>query len=340
MPYSSEFFERLFDETIIDTSLRTRIDNSAQFTVHQNPDKTHEQRKTNTAQLTTKQDPGEIPKERIDPTAQLTAKQNPDETPEERIENALRSGDVLLYRQKRYKCGEMLYLEVFPIWNGKKDFHRAKKLCETRKEQEVVNGRNVQKKLMRMANKYFTRGDLYATFTYDGDAPDGIEQVKRDVRNFLKRLRRRRSKLNLPELRYIYVIEGEPGIRYHVHFFISGDLDRDELERMWHHSRRNQTRRLAPDDFGLGGLACYLGKPKQLRKYEKCWAHSQNIRDVTPTIADRKIKKRQAEAAAINEDTAREIFERKYPGYRFVGMKTAYTRFLAGCYLYVTMRRR
>ena len=267
------------------------------------------------------------------------------ETPEERIES-LKSKGIFRYRVKTIKAGKMLECEIFPIWPTQAEASRAKKALESRAAQKNLNDKNTRKKIIRLANNNFTDADLWGTFGYDDcNVPASPEQAQRDIVNFIRRIKRRRKKEGLPPIRYIYVTEwkqeaDEEGgeIRVHHHIIFSGDLDRDEVEKMWNGGAYPQTRRLrVKDDCGLTGLACYISKGK---RGQKRWGHSTNLKMPVPTVADRKITRRQVEKLALDENGAPAFFEKVYPGYCFNSFQAKHSGFVAGAYIYVVMHRK
>lgn len=267
------------------------------------------------------------------------------ETREERIES-LRHRNVFRYRVKTIRAGGMLECEIFPIWATQGEASRAKKAKESRKAQKNLNDKNTRKKIMRLTNNNFTDADLWGTFGYDDEnLPASPEQAQKDITNFIRRIKRRRKKLGLPPLRYIYVTEwkqeaDEDGgeIRAHHHIILSGDMDRDEIESLWNGGAYPQTRRLrVKEDCGLNGLACYLSKGA---KGQKRWGHSTNLKMPVPTVADRKFTRRQAEQIAIDENAAPALFEKLYKGYGFRQIDIKRSDFVAGAYIYVQMFRK
>ena len=267
------------------------------------------------------------------------------ETTEERIES-LRHRDVFRYRVKTIRAGGMLECEIFPIWATQTEATRAKKVRESRQAQKNLNHKNTRKKIMRLTNNNFTGADLWGTFGYDdANLPATPEQAQKDITNFIRRIKRRRKKLGLPALRYIYVTEwkqeaDENGgeIRAHHHVIMSGDMDRDEVESLWSGGAYPQTRRLrVKEDCGLNGLACYLSKGA---KGQKRWGHSTNLKMPVPTVADRKFSRRQAEKIAVDENEVPALFEKLYKGYGFRSVDIKRSDFVAGAYIYVQMYRK
>ena len=262
------------------------------------------------------------------------------ETPEERLEN-LRHKDVYRYRVKTIRAGNMLECEIFPIWTAQ-EAQRAKRAKPSRKAQENLNHKNTKKKIMRLTNMNFTDADLWGTFGYDdANLPATLEAARKDVVNFLRRVKNARKKLGLPPIRYIYVTEwrhdGED-VRCHHHIVMSGDMDRDAIEKLWHGGAYPQTRRLrVKEDCGLNGLGAYLAKGS---KGEKMWGRSTNLKDPVVTWADRKITPRQAGKIALDENAAPELFEKLYQGYAFRSVEAKRSDYVAGVYIYTQMYRR
>lgn len=266
------------------------------------------------------------------------------ETAEERFE-ALRHHNVVNYRVKTYRMGDVLECEIFPVWNTQKEASRAKKVKPSRAAQEKLNHRNTQKKIVRLVSNNFTGADLWVTLGYDKDAPaPTLETARRDIINYLRRIKRWRKKQSLPPLRYIYVTEatdkdGNP-VRPHHHIVISGDMDRDFIENEWHGGAYPQARRLRPKDRGLKGLALYISKG---RKGGRLWGCSTNLKMPRPTVADRKFTKRQVQKIAINRNTAPDYFKSIFDGYDFRDterdLDIRHSSFVSGAYIYATMYR-
>ena len=256
-------------------------------------------------------------------------------------DNVLRPGAVGKYRCKTVKHGDQLDVEIFPIWNTAAENRRAK-AAVTRKAQAALNEKNARKRLIRKINANFTSADLELTLTYADGVPD-LEGARRDMQNYIRRVKRYRKAQGLPELKYVYVIEyagedGEPK-RVHHHVIMSG-MDRDEAERLWGKGRANSAR-LQPDENGLEGLAKYITKTIPRFKSEKRWASSKNLVEPTVTVADTKISRRKAARLAHDADAyGKELFEHLYPGYLFNDIEIKASAYVAGAYIYARMRRR
>ena len=148
------------------------------------------------------------------------------------------------YRIKTIHAGDTLEIEGYAIWNTAKQAGEARRISEKHREAvRAVNLRNQQKKMRRLVNANFGAGDLFLTLTYDPEQqPADSTAAQRDIRNYLRRLSRRRERLGLPDLKYIYTTEcttGVLGTRYHHHLIVNGGISRDEAESIWKKGNAN-----------------------------------------------------------------------------------------------------
>ena len=257
-----------------------------------------------------------------------------------------RDKDTRRYRVKTTVSGKFLESEIYPVWNTKKNrmIEQAEKEIEL---QLKIRHKNIQRNLVRLVNGNFTSKDIWITLGYRGDEqPATLEDAKKDVINYIRRLKRYAKKAGYPDLKYVRVTEGD-GInkRFHHHIILNFP-DRDIAEKKWGKGKYPQARRLQPDDYGLTGLAMYVtkqavkdseddSKPKaygySLNLY-KSWQHA--------TIADSKMTKRRAEKIARNEVNTKELFEKMYPGYTFTDLAINTSDHVSGWYIYARMRKR
>lgn len=248
----------------------------------------------------------------------------------------LKSKDVFLYRVKTIKSGKMLECEIYPLWKTKSEKSKAIKAKASRQVQKNLNDKNAKKKITRIIHANFSDEDILITLTYKGPPPE-LEQARKDIQNYIRRVRDHRKKNGLQDLKYIYVIEfeseGKHKKRVHHHVIMS-KIDRDIAEKLWVKGYAN-SRRLQPDEFGLEALARYITKDP---KGTKRWCTSRNLEKPKITIADHKITKRQAEKIARNANTAPVIFQKLYKGYIFNDIKVKFSDYVSGVYLYTRMR--
>ena len=251
----------------------------------------------------------------------------------------LRHRDVFRYRSKTIKSGDVLEVELFPIWSTQSEATRAKK-ATTRQAQRNLNDKNAKKRIIRKINTNFTEEDLAITLTYADGVPEQ-EQARRDIQNYLRRVRAFRKRNGLPELKYVYVIEfsgdqGRTKKRVHHHVIMSG-MDRDEAEKLWGKGYAN-ARRLQPDEYGLEALARYMTKEPNGGKR---WCASRNLKEPTITAADTKISKKRVQSMAQDFDNApAAIFGKLFPDYEFNDCSVATSSYVAGAYIYARLHRK
>lgn len=264
-----------------------------------------------------------------------------EDTEQEKIETALRNKNITGYRQKTIKSGDILECEIYPIWNTRKAGSRARKENSSRTAQKNLNDKNAKKQLIRLINANFTKQDIWATLNYDNaHLPTSPEQAKKDIQNYIRRITHYNKKNGGAPLKFVYVTEYEEdekkGKKRVHHHIILNFADRDKAEQLWYGGARTQTRRLQPDENGLEGMARYISKDPRGSKRYVC---SKNLIKPTVTIADSRITRAKARKLAENENAAPAIFAKIYKGYDFTDIKTFYSDYASGAYIYVRMRK-
>lgn len=273
-------------------------------------------------------------------------------------------------RTKSIRAGESLEVEAFPIVRIDDGARRERKARQSSRQQEEINLRNTRKRVRRLAEANFDEGDMFWTGTYaypqyapgfasredilqemeELGCPEDDKAVRRDVKNFLRRIRRRVEALggDPKGVKYIYVIESTKEPRdtdphpmpthYHVHAILHAPgLSREDVEEMWNKGYSN-VKRLDLSNNGLAALASYLTKQRRcLRR----WEHSRNLKEPSERVSHRKISRRRAaQIAADVQYRGREIMESIYPDYRLEELEVRYSDFVAGAYIYARMRRK
>lgn len=243
---------------------------------------------------------------------------------------------------------------------------REAKARKTGRAMEAINARNQTMHIMRLAEMNFTHLQamvLTGTYEYPGEddiglmniddvwaqwqkkrLPEGVEDVRRDVRNFLNRVRRRMAD---PEgLKWILRIEEDDKLaafglpaRYHIHMLIeAGELTQDEVSAQWPFGFTRCDRFDLKHD-GAARIARYITKNKRGGRWV---SHSRNLKKPKPRVSVRKVSRRRA--ALIAEDVqraGREIFEKLYPGYKVAeDIRVTWSDYLPGAYIYCRMRKR
>ena len=195
---------------------------------------------------------------------------------------------------------------------------REAKSRRTGAAQEAINLRNQTLHLMRLAELNFTHMKamvLTGTFEYPGEddigmmniddvwkdwrarkLPESVEDMRKIVRNFLNRVKRRMEK---PEvLKWILRIEEDEKLaafglptRYHIHMLIeAGELTQDDIRAQWPFGFTRCDRFDLRHD-GAARIARYITKNKRGGRWI---SHSRNLKKPVPRVSDRKLSRRRA----------------------------------------------
>ena len=243
------------------------------------------------------------------------------------------------YQTKTTVAGPRLEAEVYPIFgrDTSATLRRAKKTNVTPEKVQRLNRERSIRHLIQLADANFSEKDIHLTLTYR-NAPT-YERAKKDMRNFCLRLKRAREKAGLPELKYIYTIEGDDDgkkERIHIHMLTNGDMDRAEVERIWEKGWANADR-LQPDENGLEAIARYLVKQQKNRRK---WCASRNLDQPTWRTSDSRCSRGQVKRIAFDmRNEAKVQMEKIYPGYQFVSCQVRYSDIVDGAYIRCIMRR-
>lgn len=295
----------------------------------------------------------------------------------EREGTSVSAQNVGAYRTKTVKAGEFLYVSCYPLisslarkreQDAALDMLRADQRSKSRVRWARYNNARRVTAFEQLVHANFGKGDLHVACTYElpqYDLPaDEItirtrEDAKRDVRNYLDRVKRllRRSGCNLDEFRWICVTVTKeydkearnpfPDVHHH-HLLMAGVPEelRNAVERLWTFGYCDADR-LQPDDKGIAAMAGYIARQEGRASGdhapgEKSYSGSRNLKKPTVTTSDSRISRRRvAQIAADVRANAREVFARVYPGYRLVEEPRVQTSdFVAGAYLYAKLRVR
>ena len=276
-----------------------------------------------------------------------------------------------LYREKIYRCGEYLEVEVFPVFKKASGGRRAK-YKPTNEMQARLNQRRAERALIRILNGNFTEDDISVTLTFDAKSlPESYEDAEKAAKNFLRRVKRLRKKKGLPEIKYVMI--GGSG-RYHFHIPMSGGLGDKELAALWPygycnviHFRFNENgiegharyiaNQFDEDQYGgedllsmfdideetgevIENAECRMQNAKSNRaKGKRRYSCSKNIVRPVAEERDGEITSSKVEELATVDSGSRRAFEKLYPGYCFSDCKPYYNSENGGYYLQVKMYR-
>ena len=244
------------------------------------------------------------------------------------------------YRTRTTVAGPRLEAEVYPVFGRSTEavLRRAKKTNITTEKQARLNHERSLRHLVQLVDGNFSEKDIHLTLTYR-NAPT-YERAQKDVRNFLLKVKRLREKREMDALKYIYTIEGdEDGTkeRIHIHLLMNGDMDREELERIWAKGYANADR-LRPDENGLEAIARYIAK--QQRNKRK-WCASRNLKQPKSRTSDSKCSRTRVRRIAYDfRNEAKAEMEKLYPGYQFVKCSVRFSDVVDGAYIRCVMRKK
>lgn len=262
------------------------------------------------------------------------------------IEEMMRNKVGIHYATKTIKSGKVLEVEIYPVFKSAKDIPLPKVKLGGRKAQNDLNDRNSRKRLVRVINCNFGEGDYWMTLTYDdGHCPRTYEEAKKNIRNYVKKVNRRRKRQGLGNAKYIYIIEWDgsgEGTRCHYHLLMEGGIGRDELEDMWKFASVNDTSRLRPNEEGITGLSIYIASKKRGKKWEHLWYPSKNLKKPKESVSHSKTGKRRVERMARDYEEIRAYFEGDpgWAGYQFVDARVMYNKFNCAFYVQIKARER
>lgn len=248
------------------------------------------------------------------------------------------------YCTKTEKAGDTLVLTVYPIL-GRSDRAKAEaaRKAMSRERQTRYNRERARRRLALLMDANFGRNDLHVTLTYRGTPPD-YEQARKDVRNYLRAVKRMREKAGLPEMKYIYVLEEEGGDgekrRIHVHLMMTGGVSREALEEKWGRGYANCDRLQPEEGNGLMELARYFTKLEQ-EKHRRAWSASKNLRQPRTTVSRTRMSNARVRRLCQEiPGNAAEIMGKLYPAYKLGAVEPYVSDWIPGVYLRIRLRRR
>lgn len=233
--------------------------------------------------------------------------------------------------------GDFMDGDIYPVYQaaGK----RRKKCRPTSEIQKKLNQRNAEKHLVRVVRLNFGPEDIALHPTYrPGEEPGTAEEARKDLYNYIRRLKRIYKKRGLT-LKYISCTErGKKSGRFHHHMIVSGGVDRDTLEKAWGKGYAN-SKRLQFEEDGLRALAHYMVKDETAFKR---WNGSRNLEQPEPIVKDNEYNMGDVEdmRRAIEEGRAHAYFEALYPGYELIEATCSQNGVNRGWYISFEMRRK
>lgn len=244
------------------------------------------------------------------------------------------------YRETVYRCGDYLEAHIYPVYRTAGS--RRRKYRPTPEIQQKLNEKRAEGKLIRILNANFGSEDLKVELTYKPEClPKSDEEAARELRNFLRRVKRYRERNGLSELKYVAVTEkGVRSGRYHHHLVLNGGVPLRDLVELWGRGIVG-TDILQLNENGLADLGVYMMKQArglELAQYKRKYTTSHNLIHPEPKQRDGRFSKRQVRELAKDTDDRTE-FDKLYPGYRYSQARVIYSDVNGGWYIYARYYR-
>lgn len=269
------------------------------------------------------------------------------------IDEILDARAKCIYETKTITSGPIREVEMYPLF-PKKDVPNEFRIKNTKQAQKNLNNKNAVKYFVRKANANFGKGDYYLTLNWPNNKrPKDYEEAKKQVRAYInklnyeyrkqqlreegKKLTSNTKKKNYKKIKYMYVIEisKEGKGKYHVHMLLSSELPMDLVENSWKHGRRNNIRRIDPDEKHITDLAEYLSKDS---KGKKRWGCSKGLKEPIITTS-KKVSKRKIFDMDRNHNLIEEEMKKLNPNYKLIKFEVKRNEWTNMPYIHVLMKK-
>lgn len=169
-------------------------------------------------------------------------------------------------RRKTIRAGRLVWDITYTVPRPNASKQERKRIREVTEEQiQRTNANTAQRKLEMLMATNFDETDLVLTVTYrDADLPDSADVTRKHLGKVFAQMRAYRKARGLPDLKYIYVLEGRHGDhRPHAHIIINATTGGDlELMRsLWIWGDDIQLNYIR--ERGYDGWAGYLTKERR-----------------------------------------------------------------------------
>lgn len=193
---------------------------------------------------------------------------------------------------------------------GAKGEKRQKKKKPTPEQMKRQNQKNREKKMRRLIKENFSKGDLWTTHKYPKGTKITVEQAKKDMENFIVRLRRRYKKYG-KELRYVYRVEiGKRG-GIHIHMIVNRIWDAQTdamIQECWAQGRVYYESLY--EGGGFRKLAAYIVKqPDEEIEGQLALFGEKERKQLANYHASRNLKRPKPEKKLFARRTLRKIIE-------------------------------
>lgn len=258
----------------------------------------------------------------------------------------------MFIRERRIQTGAYMEIDIFTRTaeaelSVKKGRGRKKEV--SRPAQQNLNDKNSRRHLLWLFQGNFEQGDTYLTLTYKPKyRPLSIDQSKKDMENYLEKLRYQAKKTGNEPLKYIYITEFSEDEatgkikNIHHHMVIKKGLSLSVFDAAWSRGRGKKQESMGivelsiikAGDDGIAALANYFTKKARWKKGQRRWSASRNLNRPYVTKNDHKYSKRRVEQLANATDGGEEYFRKIYKDYRITHIEHVYHE-LTGWHTYL-----
>ena len=168
-------------------------------------------------------------------------------------------------RRKAIRAGRLVWDITYTVPRPNASKQDRKRIREVTEEQiQRTNANTAQRKLEMLMATNFDDTDLVLTVTYrDADLPESADVTRKHLGKVFAQMRAYRKARGLPDLKYIYVLEGRHGDhRPHAHIIVNaagGDLEL--MRSLWIWGDDIQLNYIR--ERGYDGWAGYLTKERR-----------------------------------------------------------------------------
>ena len=213
------------------------------------------------------------------------------------------------YREKLVYAGDMIFGTVYATY--RKSGSRRGRFKETSEVQAKNNEKRSLEYLTWLLHTNFDKSGFAVHPTYENDVyPENEARFKKDMRNYLSRLKRIYDKAGR-ELKYIVIYAFSETGRLHFHLIVSGGVDRSAIEDCWGLGRINADR-LQFNECGVVDLSRYVFSQRHAGK--RRWTASRNLKKPVERVNDYNYAARDLKEVK-NSPQPHKFFADKYPGY-------------------------
>lgn len=192
-------------------------------------------------------------------------------------------------RRKTIRAGRLVYDIAYTVPSPRASKDERKRIREVTDAQIArTNCNTAQRKLELLMAANFGLSDLVVTVTYRDDSlPAGVDVTRRRLNKLFAQIRSYRKARGLPDVKYIYVMEGRHGDhRPHVHIIINAvGNDLDLIRSLWIWGDDIQLNYIR--ERGYDGWAGYLTKERREATLngKKQYVGSRNLERPTITYS-------------------------------------------------------